>query len=930
MELGQKINCVKKSYGPVIVAVSMLFLLLLVSPRHPSNSISLSIKPEDAYQSLIVAEDYPEQFFFQSEIQSLWPKVTVGKKTQLLATAGPQYESRGFSILLEREDDQWLITVTGQGLSETSFGLNKQTHDLVVIIGSYKQLPRQIKKPENAFSELTKQSPLGSDGLDRQLSIASYDFNGRLQDLHNTEVNRQVPLVNGIECPKSCEVVVVTSPREVSQATFVNALRILSVILLLFFLLLRRRSLQMATLRSKPSPYQLPRFTMSLTVVLLLFAALVLPNFDDDGSVIAIARTMLTANNASNYYSVSASYMPVGWLSAGFWKTAVGISSSWLWLRFVLLALIVFSYWIGTSVLRKVVLGQKEFYSAVRFFSAFFLIMSLAFAFTLRFESLLLPISALLIYSVIGQSEDKVIGFPGVTAFLAFLSLSISQTGIALVFSVCVLVLLRWREYRHHLISMASGGILALTVLAWNSSIQETIQRYRRFASLSSFHNLGLADELQRYLSGLTQSPLRRIATLFILLSIPLIVGAASKLKQRETKAAADFRAEVILILALMSSVGLVFTSSKWSWHFTLLAVTLPIAVAVKGVQTQRLGLLNEKSSIATVMVLVFGVFASGASSQYLGTTPALSDVDHQNHYLNLLRFFPEVAFGPIPLVLVTLCIVIVYLPTGNRQLSVAKSVFVASALISSMTVIPLVTEGFENRSINPTALPLRELISGNNCGVADNIRVPSMFVINNERITMIGLTELLERRQLSMQITQTETTVGLMESDVVAVFQDQNTELVLTHSGASEKFVFPSSNFATWHLLTRELIDYKHGIVVEVKIPPGVLISEKFLSTSSSSVSEISSQHRMVVDPVFYPLSTCIDPPRILRGFFEEVPFIFGRPDVTDLGQIQSLDVGWKFASGRDLVNFGCHPNESTLSYYCLYGRITSTFREG
>lgn len=910
----------------------LLLLVLLLAPASaPTSSISVQSEGKGRFHSVLLAADYPSTLVVRTDLAQSLSVLGDDLPIELLTTSGQEQAPAGLIATLSREQGQQIINVSAGGLANIRLPLPSASRFLIVAVGTPVDLSegRSTALPSDfsSFSQDLQMKPQAS-GDARSIFVIVQDASGNLLKSDSQPVIASIPLVTGIRCTDSCGAMLTTVTGPYSHGKLIGLLRLTTALSLVLTLIYEHRR-KTAALKLQPEKKNRRiGMTSIVTSLVVVLAGLVLPHLDDDGSVMAISRTMGSLNNASNYFSVSAAYLPFGGITASFWSVVMSVSPRWLWIRAVLVVLLLVAYWIGVRVLANVTDHSDDFRSTTAIFSGFFLIFALSYGMTLRYESMLIPLSSLLLLSISKLHTRSFWGSPAVVSFLALFAVAVVQTGIAVTFAVFCLIVGTWKRERWSLLELTAGALLAAVVMTWNSSVPQVLERASAFASRSASHNLGLADELVRYSSGLTQSPLRRLSALIILLSLPLVFRAMRAVLNQTGVGVGTFgQKSYLYFVSTVSAIGLAFTASKWPWHFAVLSVLTAVALSIQLVDIEARCTFRERIMLAFVGALLLGVFSSGSSSRLFGATPEFAGQQAQETYVRFLNTFKSWQFGPIAIVALFTGLLLVSIPNfSERRLpKLSGSIFAFSAVVGLMTAVPLIGAAFEANSEGPVALALREIVDKSPCQIADNVKVPTVFSVDGKTMNSARLVKSIRRGAYREVATSDARSRSIRDDQVFAVYQEPLKELRLTREDDLSEFVLPVTRFATWHLLSTTFLGRPDSQELRVVLPGGTVTTKSFSVVRYKSVASLADRYRMVVDPYFYPLSPCVDPPRIVNGQFEQVRWIFGRPDVTDLGQTTSLDVGWKYAAGDVLVNFGCHQSSSVLSFYCLYDRERS-----
>jgi hypothetical protein len=94
--------------------------------------------------------------------------------------------------------------------------------------------------------------------------------------------------------------------------------------------------------------------------------------------------------------------------------------------------------------------------------------------------------------------------------------------------------------------------------------------------------------------------------------------------------------------------------------------------------------------------------------------------------------------------------------------------------------------------------------------------------------------------------------------------------------------------------------------------------------SMSEERIANLAAT-RVLVDPLFYLATPCVFPPEIAGGVFSEVEYAISNPNIRDLGQLPTLDIGLKYLSEMEVFKVACPPPVSEQDRFwnvnaCLY----------
>jgi hypothetical protein len=319
------------------------------------------------------------------------------------------------------------------------------------------------------------------------------------------------------------------------------------------------------------------------TVLMLFVASILWPPHLDDG------WALMNIRGADGFvYLNSGSNMSVfGWPlpQARIWEGFVGLASS----QFTSVPLIKL---VPILVCTALWLVMYQTFCRPRlsgltsrlFVWAVFVVWASIWLVTLRAEplvSLLYAGAFALSVSYFRKPRPLLAGFPVALAGLAMAS---HQTGWVVVLLVLPHVILVAQRCRAQSVSdrLLIGSSLLVSVaiglwfVFWESSVSFFLSSVARFQSpqFSAVHNDSPLDEPKRWANLLTQDPLRIESIFIAVLVIGLAIFSVSFYRRRPIDV-------YVVVVSVISVSGLMFTSSKWSWHLAVAVVPLVACLCV-------------------------------------------------------------------------------------------------------------------------------------------------------------------------------------------------------------------------------------------------------------------------------------------------------------------------------------------------------------
>jgi hypothetical protein len=466
----------------------------------------------------------------------------------------------------------------------------------------------------------------------------------------------------------------------------------------------------------------------------------VAPVFWDDGWTLARQGAFSTTGGFSNYYDSFGAALPLGyWLEwAQHWLTQN--TTSMLALRVPAL-LCLASTWLLCRWILSRLLGSGSVRTSVPLWAlaASFAVSAMAWGMTLRPE----PVVALLVIAVVACvvrfTESKTSAPLVVMAVLVPLAITAHPAGIVSVAPVIVFApsVIRWvRTQPAAAATILMSTIALLLVLGFVGSDIRQRSTDAQIVQASSTTVVSWRDEITRYdvLSGARSSnfdgygtPLRRASVALIVLAI---VAFAVR-RRRNGSTPLDLPSSTLAVALVL----LIATPSKWPWHFGALIGLAALAVAA---ETARLEGERERLSGWQPRQAIW----IGA----VGLAIAWSWAPQRSwNALDLMTFEWTRPFEVVPVVVLVVLPLLVLAGvlglqarrTGGssggywpRFASWTFPVLVVPMILFTATV--LVADTAATNSWTFTRQNLESLRGGAGCGLADDLRVPSIASVQS------------------------------------------------------------------------------------------------------------------------------------------------------------------------------------------------------
>jgi hypothetical protein len=370
-----------------------------------------------------------------------------------------------------------------------------------------------------------------------------------------------LPIVTGIHLNSNYKnpdvmVDILTKPhaREIGTTKIIIGI----LILFLVFLLVRKVNFKKNIWRIRLNKYDL------LVLLFLVLAGLFTPPGIDDGEILSIQRNFSNMGFASTYSNA----YPLG----QWWFL---LNSNWANYTdqvFLLRLPNLVCYLITWFVLDRLIivkLTKVEKLSIVRNLNTtIFVVFIIAWAGTLRYDPIALPLLAIIFASALSFKTSKNFNYVLVMVTAWALSITSGLSGWIASLTILMIVLQNLKLLRQNLIK--SLAIIFFTIsfllylLFFNSNPWLLRNDITSFTSGGETHKLFMFDEISRYESILRYWGSAANWSLFVFF-IVMITAIFSIRIFKQKVGSGEFQ---FLILVLLSAGGLVLTTSKYGWHF--------------------------------------------------------------------------------------------------------------------------------------------------------------------------------------------------------------------------------------------------------------------------------------------------------------------------------------------------------------------------
>jgi hypothetical protein len=326
-----------------------------------------------------------------------------------------------------------------------------------------------------------------------------------------------------------------------------------------------------STLRAILSIYKLG----STVQIPLFIAAVLVPAFPDDGWVLTRSSFFFSRGFLGNIYTSSDAPMPQGFLIELVYAILQEVGFSLISFRLFISILLTLSW----GVIKRMQFNAGTTKLDSIFPSTIFILFSVCFLMTVRAEIWVYCLSLFAFFNL-NRSESKIEKTSFLLAITLGLGISTHQTGFILLGPVLAHVICTVKN-RYHFFLWVKGVLLSLPLGSIFLFIG--LDPAQAWIGANDFRSGGFhtRNELERYVQVFNySSELRVLAVLLFLLLI--VIGYAFIIDEfllgRQ-------KIDVRLLASIISPIFLFLTSSKWTWHFgsiTLSVVLISFAIARK------------------------------------------------------------------------------------------------------------------------------------------------------------------------------------------------------------------------------------------------------------------------------------------------------------------------------------------------------------
>jgi len=398
-----------------------------------------------------------------------------------------------------------------------------------------------------------------------------------------TLAREEFPIVSRLLSPESQpdsveSVIILTRPTgaEFSPVKVLVGGAAAALLLISIFMLIPGKSLTVAFRKLVKFRFVLPD---AFILIFLSLSAFVIPSFVDDGWVMARTEAFGDRGVFGNLFDSRDAWLPQGFLHEVLLFSLDALGAEFIHLRLGIVLAAFITWLLVRSVIIQPLLGSRRalIWSVACFYVAF----ASAWLISLRAEVFVSLVLAIAFASLVAYIRKPGPGIATLGLTSSALAVATHQSGWTALGPSLVLLFLITREIHGHQSKLvpyltaigvsASFGILFLFLPFDLSAILENARDFQ-----SSNHSLGPFDEVTRltyFLTGATFGPAGRFMPVVVLVGSLLITLLFFYSFSKPQK--------YLWSASVLSLTGLLFTSSKWPWHWATYVVPTTVLFAL-------------------------------------------------------------------------------------------------------------------------------------------------------------------------------------------------------------------------------------------------------------------------------------------------------------------------------------------------------------
>ena len=670
----------------------------------------------------------------------------------------------------------------------------------------------------------------------------------------------------------------------------------------------------------QPRLFRLPhsrrwRLADVFVAVMSALAAFVLPSQADEGWIMARAEAFTQRGYLGNLYSVADAVHLTGATLESAWALLISLGATHIHLRLILFVLNVSTWWLlsRSGVLQQIVSfsSRKHREASLGVAAGVYVIGVMYFNASIRPEGLVAFLSVVFMAAArrFLQSRDHRL-LAGALASSA-VAASTHQSGLVLLLPSLLLIgasfvsvtrrgRLSMASLARPFLALSSAVVLFMLLIFTLTPMPFLLSEFQQWRA-SETHSANWWDEIDR-LEQLWGNPAGRLIILGLMFNFLVFI---LRFKRRDSAVT-----RFTHLMWTTFPVGLLFTASKWEWHY---GAVLPVAAIGWGLATSAtllfLGKFDERfnskshhfverallwlTGVAVILVLSRGVLPrwvnwapEWAYAEPLGVVSSFFNVP-QSTFMQILFMAIVVVFGyalvrrcTVRFVALTFTVIFAVYSSGLLALHAVPASFAASELRQRLDDI--------------AGLALED------CGTLSGKEVVvGVTEIEGQKLKKNGIAGVLSDSTASTESFSKQIPVRqLDEGDLVGYwwFSGQEDQSIASleffdHGGHSLAKTYPNSRFDGWHLVSMSLPAEAEFAVVEVREVTSVFVSD-LVVLMEAPVETVLANSVLLAGPLDYQSSTCAIPYVVDANFVTNFDYatdksLYGRGPLVNLVEV-------------------------------------------
>lgn len=658
---------------------------------------------------------------------------------------------------------------------------------------------------------------------------------------------------------------------------------------------------------------RLPRWRLAdvFVAVMSFLAAFFLPSHADEGWIMARAEAFTERGYLGNLYSVADAIHPTGSALESVWALLISAGATHIHLRLIFFVLNVATWWLlsRSGVLQRIMgfSSRTHRQASVGVAATVYVIGVLYFSASIRPEGLVAFLSVVFMAAATRFLQSRDHRFLAGALASSAVAASVHQSGLVLLFPSLLLVgasfvsvnprgRLSMAPLARPFVALSSAAILFMITIFRLTPMPFLLSEFQQWRT-SATHSASWWDEIDR-LERLWETPGGRLIILGLIFNFLVFIV---RFKRRDSA--------VTRFTHLMWTVfpaGLLFTASKWEWHY---GAVLPGAVIGWALATSatlyflrkfdkrfngRSRRFAEGSLLWMTGAVGLFILARGLEPRWVNWAPEWAD----GAILQVVSSFLNLPQSALFLMLWMAPVVVWGYALARRH----TARYVAATFI---VVFAGYSSGLMALHANPVSFASSELrqrvgdIAGlalEGCGTLSGIDlVVGVTKIEGQELKKNGIAGVLNDSMARTESFSKRIPVGhLAKGSLLGYWwfpgqEDKSTALLefFDQGGHSLAKTYPNRRFDGWHLIAMTLPAEVEYAVVRVSEVTSVHVSDLAVLTEAPAET-VLAKNVLLAGPHHYQSKTCA------------IPYVFDGNFVTD----------FNYATSKTLYGRGPLPN--------------------